>query len=89
MSHKKSFASDNNSGVHPDILKALETANSGHTFAYGNDDFTRKAKELLAQHFGNDIDVYFVFNGTGANVLALKTLTQSWQSILCSEYAHN
>lgn len=88
MNHKKSFASDNNSGVHPEILKAVEAANVGHTLAYGNDDYTRKAKDLLAAHFGDDIDVYFMFNGTGANVLALKTLTRSWQSILCSEYAH-
>ncbi len=88
MNPKKSFASDNNSGVHPEILKAIEAANIGHTLAYGNDEYTEKAKELLAGHFGADIDVYFMFNGTGANVLGLKTLTQSWQSILCSEYAH-
>lgn len=88
MNSKKSFASDNNSGVHPEILKAIAAANTGHTLAYGNDEFTQKAKELLEMHFGDDIDVYFMFNGTGANVLALKTLTQSWQSILCSEYAH-
>ncbi|MCX7743263.1 MAG: low specificity L-threonine aldolase [Flavobacteriales bacterium] len=88
MNYKKSFASDNNSGVHPEILKAIEAANVGHTFAYGNDKYTSKAKELLEAYFGNNIDVYFMFNGTGANVLALKTLTRSWQSILCSEYAH-
>src|SRR5688572_3513582 len=85
---KRSFASDNNAGVHPEILKAIKTANDGHVIAYGNDAFTARATKLFQKHFGPDIAVYFVFGGTGANVLGLKAITQSFQTIICAETAH-
>ena len=85
---KKGFASDNNSGVHPNILKAMEEANLGHVVGYGNDPFTQKAIEVFKQKFGTETDIYFVFNGTGANVLGLSTVTQSFHSIICAETAH-
>jgi len=88
MKTRKGFASDNNSGIHPDILRALSSVNEGHVPAYGNDPYTLRAREKLQEHFGADADVYFVFNGTGANVLALRTMADTWQSILCSEYSH-
>ncbi len=87
MSLFRSFASDNNSGVHPDILKAIEKANKGHALAYGDDEYTKEADKKFQEHFG-DVDAYFMFNGTAANVLGLKAMTSSYNSIICAETAH-
>jgi threonine aldolase len=84
----RSFASDNNAGVHPEILEAIARANQGHVVAYGDDPHTRSAIKKFEEHFGQDIAVFFTFNGTGANVLSLQALTRSFQSVLCSAYAH-
>ncbi|MFZ0321654.1 MAG: low specificity L-threonine aldolase [Candidatus Sulfotelmatobacter sp.] len=84
----RSFASDNNAGVHPSILEAIARANQGHVVAYGDDPYTRSAITKFEEHFGPDIAVFFTFNGTGANVLSLQALTHSFQSVLCSDYAH-
>jgi len=84
----KAFASDNYSGVHPEVMDALVRANSEHVGSYGNDEYTGRAVEKFKTFFGNNIEVYFVYNGTGANVLGLSALTQSFNSILCSEFAH-
>jgi threonine aldolase len=84
----RSFASDNNAGIHPEILEAIARANQGHVVAYGDDPYTRSAIKRFEEHFGPDIAVFFTFNGTGANVLGLQALTQSFQSVLCSDYAH-
>ncbi|MFW6310509.1 MAG: threonine aldolase family protein, partial [Prolixibacteraceae bacterium] len=85
---KKGFASDNNSGVHPEIFTSMGNANEGHVTGYGNDPFTKKAIELFKTKFGNDTEIFFVFNGTGANVLGLSTVTQSFHSVICAETAH-
>ena len=85
---KRSFASDNNAGVHPDIIKAIKAANEGHVIAYGGDSITARAIKQFQKHFGRDIAVYFVFGGTGANVLGLKAITKSFHSIICAETAH-
>jgi threonine aldolase len=84
----RSFASDNNAGVHPEVLEALARVNQGHVVAYGDDPYTRSAIEKFHEHFGSDIDVFFTFNGTGANVLGLQSLTRPYHAVLCSEYAH-
>jgi threonine aldolase len=84
----RGFASDNNAGVHPEILEAIARANRGHVVAYGDDPYTRSAIRKFEEHFGADIAVFFTFNGTGANVLSLQALTRSFQSVLCSDYAH-
>jgi threonine aldolase len=84
----RSFASDNNAGVHPEILEALARVNQGHVVAYGDDPYTSSAIEKFHEHFGSDIDVFFTFNGTGANVLGLQSLTRPYNAVLCSEYAH-
>ena len=84
----RSFASDNNSGVHPEILKAIAAANEGHVVAYGDDPFTEAAVQKFQEHFGKNIDVYFVFGGTGANVLGLKAVTESYHAVICAETAH-
>lgn len=85
---KKGFASDNYSGVHPDVMKALAEANRLHAPSYGADEFTEAAVSRFKELFGEDTATFFVYNGTGANVLGLKSLTNSFHSILCSELAH-
>jgi threonine aldolase len=84
----RGFASDNNAGVHPEILAAIAGANHGHVVAYGADPYTESAIQKFEEHFGKDIAVFFTFNGTGANVLSLQALTRPFHSILCSDYAH-
>ena len=84
----KAFASDNYSGVHPEIMKALQNANETHAGSYGNDLYTTKAVNKFKELFGDHVEVFFVYNGTAANVLGLTTLTQSFNSIICSEGAH-
>jgi threonine aldolase len=84
----RSFASDNNAGVHPEVLAAITRANEGHVVGYGDDPYTESAKKKFEEHFGTGIEVYFTFNGTGANVLGLQALTRPYNAILCSDYAH-
>ena len=84
----RSFASDNNAGVHPEILEAIARANRGHVVAYGDDPYTHAAVQKFEEHFGPDIDVFFTFNGTGANVLGLQALNRPYHAVLCSDYAH-
>lgn len=85
---KRTFASDNYSGVHPKIMDALIEANREHTSSYGSDDWTRAAVQAFKKEFGDNREVFFVYNGTGANVLSLKALTQSYNAVVCSELAH-
>jgi threonine aldolase len=85
---KNTFASDNYAGVHPEIMDALYQANKGHAGSYGSDDHTTNAIKKFKEHFGEDIEVFFAYNGTGANVLGLSALTRSFQSIICSDLAH-
>lgn len=85
---KKTFASDNYSGVHPVILQALKEANTGHAASYGADEYTERAVQKFQEFFGGDIDVYFVYNGTGANVSGLSAITESYHSILCADLSH-
>ncbi|WP_243358879.1 threonine aldolase family protein [Fundidesulfovibrio terrae] len=84
----RSFASDNNSGVHPRILKAITDANTGHAVGYGDDPWTRDAQSAFRREFGEDARVYFVFLGTAANVLSLNTLARSFNSVICARSAH-
>jgi threonine aldolase len=85
---KRGFASDNNSGVHPEILNEIESANAGHVVGYGSDPFTEKAKELFKGHLGKETEVFFVFTGTAANVLGLSGVTRSWNSVVTAFTAH-
>jgi threonine aldolase len=84
----KSFASDNYSGVHPEIIEALTAANKDHAGSYGADPYTTSATQKFKSLFGSDAEIFFVYNGTGANVLGLSTLTKSYNSIICAEGAH-
>ena len=84
----RNFASDNNAGVHPEVLDAIARANQGHVVAYGDDPYTRSAVGKFEEHFGPGIDVFFTFNGTGANVLSLQSINRPYHAVLCSDYAH-
>ena len=88
MKYSRGFASDNNAGVHPDIMNAMLDCNKGHTVGYGDDPYTASAIRAIQDHFGGSTEAYFVFNGTAANVVGLKNLTQSFNSIICAETAH-
>jgi hypothetical protein len=84
----RGFASDNNAGVHPDILKAMASVNGGHVIAYGDDPYTARAEAALRKIFGKEIEIYFVFIGTAANVLGLSSVTQSYHAVICPDTAH-
>ena len=85
---QRSFASDNNSGVHPRIMEALASANRGHCTAYGDDPFTRSADQAIRREFGEGAEAWFVYGGTGANVSGLSCLTRSFHGIVCAASAH-
>src|SRR5277367_4645656 len=88
MKPARSFASDNNAGIHPDILQAVAQANAGHAVGYGDDRYTQAAVGKFKQHFGTDIEIFPVFNGTAANCLSLKALTESYHAVICTQTAH-
>jgi threonine aldolase len=88
MKPLRSFASDNNAGIHPEIIKAIALANEGHVVGYGADPFTQTAIKKFREHFGADAEIFPVFNGTGANVLSLQALTHPYHAILCAASAH-
>src|SRR5947208_1379375 len=85
---RRQFASDNNSGICPEAWGALEEANRGHAISYGDDPWTARAADLIRDIFETRCEVFFVFNGTAANSLALASSGQSYHSILCHEIAH-
>ena len=85
---RRGFASDNYSGIHPEILEALAAANGGHQVSYGDDVYTERLQEVFRGHFGEQAQAYPVFNGTGANVISLQAVTRSWQAVVCAETAH-
>ena len=83
------FASDNNAGICPEALDAILAANaSGHVPSYGDDEWTKRACDLIRDQFQTDCEVYFVFNGTAANALVLAALCQSYHSVICHELSH-
>jgi threonine aldolase len=84
----RSFGSDNHSGVHPDIIAAIERANADHAVAYGGDALSERFSEKLKEVFGATAEPVIVFNGTGANVVALRAATQSFQSIIAPQTGH-
>jgi threonine aldolase len=84
----RDFASDNHAGAHPEVLAALVAANEGHTGAYGGDPWTERVEALFRAHFGADARAFCVFNGSGANVTSLDSLTRSFEAVICTETAH-
>jgi threonine aldolase len=85
---KHHFASDNYAGICPEAWQAMNQANSGLASSYGDDLWTEKACERIRELFETDCEVFFVFNGTAANSLALASLCQSYHSLVCHEMAH-
>lgn len=88
MSADASFASDNAAPVAPEVLEAIRAANDGAAEGYGHDRWTAEAVARFREHFGQRTAVYFTFNGTGANVVALASLLRPWESVLCAASAH-
>lgn len=84
----RGFASDNYSGVHPEALAAIAAANGGHQVSYGEDVYTARLQEVLAKHFGEGVGAWPVFNGTGANVVALLSMLPRWGAVICAATAH-
>jgi threonine aldolase len=84
----RGFASDNNAGVHPDVLAAIVAANDGHQPGYGADVYTTRLTDVMAQHFGEGAEAFPVFNGTGANVLSLQSMLPRWGAVICAASAH-
>ena len=87
-SDSQQFASDNYSGICPEAWTAMADANRGHAPAYGDDAWTAKASDAFRALFQTNCEVFFVFNGTAANSLALASLCQSYHSVICSDVAH-
>lgn len=85
---KRGFASDNNAGAHPEVLAALARVNAGHVRAYGEDPFTAAAIARLREHLGDTAEIFFVFGGTGANVLGLQAVMRPHEAVICSTHAH-
>ncbi len=84
----RGFASDNYAGIHPEVLEAIARANGGHQVAYGDDDVTAALADRVKDVFGPKAEVYPVFNGTGANVVALQAMTRRWEAVVCAASAH-
>jgi threonine aldolase len=83
-----SFASDNNAGAHPEIMGALQRANSGYARAYGDDELTIAADAVLKNLFGEHSHSLWTFNGTGANIVALGSLLRPFEAVICADTAH-
>lgn len=84
----RGFGSDNHAGVHPILMKAISAANADHAPSYGTDEWSARAKTIFKEHFGPKAETHFVFNGTGANVTALRSMILPWQSCLVSSQSH-
>ncbi len=84
----RGFASDNYAGAHPEVLTAIAEANGGHQTAYGGDAYTARLQEVLRGHFGEQSEAFPVFNGTGANVIALTSMLPRWGAVVTSTTAH-
>ncbi|MFJ4254723.1 threonine aldolase family protein [Microbacterium sp. NPDC090003] len=84
----RGFASDNYSGIHPEVLAAIATANDGHQGAYGSDAYTARLQEVVRSHFGERAEAFPVFNGTGANVTGLQSMLPRWGAVIAATTAH-
>jgi threonine aldolase len=84
----RGFASDNSATIHPDVLAAIARVNVGHTFGYGHDDYTLSVEAHVAHTFAPDASAFFVFNGTGANVVSLRAACRRFEGVICAETAH-
>ena len=88
MTRPRGFGSDNHAGVLPEVLEAIAAVNDGHAESYGHDRYSEGVADGLAGRFGDDAAAFFVFNGTGANVVALRAMCRPWEGVICAETAH-
>jgi threonine aldolase len=88
VSSRRGFASDNSATIHPDVLAAIARVNVGHAFGYGHDEYTLSVEARVASAFGENASAFFVFNGTGANVLSLRSACRRFEAVICAETAH-
>ncbi|GAA2824752.1 L-threonine aldolase [Leucobacter komagatae] len=86
--HPHAFASDNWAGVHPEVMEAIVAANVGHAVAYGGDSWTAELQGHARRLFGPEAEIFPVFNGSGANVLALQSAIPRWGAVICAATAH-
>jgi threonine aldolase len=86
--NKRGFASDNNAGIHPLVLEEMNRVNTGHTIGYGNDKYTEEAVGIFKKQLGSQCEVFFVFTGTGANVLGISAVTRPFNSVITAFTAH-
>lgn len=84
----RGFASDNYSGIHPEVLAAIAAASGGHQVAYGEDQYSARLQDVMAQHFGDGVEAFPVFNGTGANVVGLQSMLPRWGAVVAASTAH-
>lgn len=82
------LASDNTAGLAPEALSALTAANAGTVPSYGDDPWTKRAQRLFADVFERECEVFFVFNGTAANSLALAQFCRPYHSVVCHDFSH-
>lgn len=88
MTSARGFGSDNHASIHPQILESIMMANKGHAHSYGLDEITNAVEEKVKELFGKQASSYFVYNGTAANILALKACNQTFNSVICSDVSH-
>ena len=88
MDYPYSFGSDNHSGIHPLVMEAIGEANRGHFVAYGDDPWTEELRKTVRNVFGEQAEIFPVFNGTGANVLSIKAMTRPYHAVICTANAH-
>src|SRR5262245_57130805 len=85
---RRGFSSDNCAGVHPEVMAALQAADGGHQPSYGADAYTDRLKDLLCRELGSQTQVLPVFNGTGANIVAIELLAKRGEAVVCAANAH-
>jgi threonine aldolase len=84
----RGFGSDNHAGILPEVLAAIAAANDGHASAYGHDEVTARVEQRFREELGEDCHAFFVFNGSGANVLSMRAVLRPWEGVVCPESAH-
>jgi threonine aldolase len=87
-SPSRGFASDNAAGIHPAVMDGISSANAGHAFGYGHDDWTRRMEHRFREQFGSEAQAYLVWSGTAANVLSLRASCRPWEAAICASTAH-
>ena len=88
QANARGFGSDNHAGVHPEVMAAIQAANEGHVHAYGYDPYTEQAVAKFREHFGNQVEVFFAFNGTATNVLSVAAVCRPFEAVICAQRSH-